>query len=96
MSQEKIRKVLPIFHELLQFNYGAKLRPDLLGDFKRVSVSLRLDSVNQQSPAADAVKMFCHVRSYLSSMSDYAISDHRQDDQYWNGRYGVYFVIYYR
>lgn len=92
----RIAKVLPILHELLQFNYGAQNKSFISEDSKRVSVSLRLDSGNDRSAAADAVGMFCHIRSYISSMRDYDISDYKSDSQYIKGRYGVYFVIYYR
>lgn len=91
----RIKKVLPHFHELLQFYYGAKFKSSLIGDFKMAAVSLRLDPVNEQSAAADAVSMFCRIR-HIPAMSEYEISDYRPDDQYQKGKYGVYFTIYYK
>lgn len=95
-AEDRVEKVLAPFHELLREYYGAALVKSVGLGRKRAAVSMRLDPLYKESAAADAVRMFCHVRERVPAMSEYEISGPMHDDQYCKGRYGVYFDIWYK
>ena len=95
-AEDRVEKVLAPFHELLREHYGATLVKSIGPGFKGAGVSMRLDPLHRESTAADAVRMFCHVRDRVPAMSEYEISGPIHDDQYCKGRYGVYFNIWYK